>query len=281
MTFSVVLTNYLAPCTILDTKDCHESISFEYSEEHLKHHSGSQMQLSCKLLGEQLCEIVLSCADCEVTGTASLLFKFSHELSYSSKITANVTTFSSIPSEHSTTTQSVYPDADTIFRGSPGSIFFFVMTPSLYRNTDSGEEDTGYHVYTVKSPTKGASYQTYEIPFTDGLAIEIQVQSSENSLVTLRSQKQSLMLLGTALLGSVFGLMGAVGGGMKVLEGRYKKMQMARSLKQDEKRLEEKRRMHQLFLRNAPIATKRPKNRDGTKSTTGLGKTSEDSNESV
>ena len=64
-------------------------------------------------------------------------------------------------------------------------------------------------------------YNSFNLQFASSLYTEIQFKVSDTALMTSRKQRYNIFTLFGALLGSIFGLMGAIGGAMAFLEKRY------------------------------------------------------------
>ena len=59
------------------------------------------------------------------------------------------------------------------------------------------------------------------MPFSAGLKVKLNIIKSSNGLLTIRTEDQTLLLLFNTLIGSVFGILGAMGSVMRTFEGRY------------------------------------------------------------
>ena len=166
------------------------------------------------------CTFTIELFSCSIEVGAYIKVTSLETLSYASGIEVNVTTNSSIPGELSSLVSKLSPDGNKVFIGPDASSFYFVMTPSLFKSEPSNYESNlkGYHVAVSKLPTRGSQFITSELSVASQLNVEIYLTLSNSGLYTYRYYKQSLIFVATALLGSIFGIMGAVGGVMSFLE---------------------------------------------------------------
>lgn len=176
----------------------------------------------CSTTDSADCVISYHCIDCEINTGAYLDIVMSEKLSYASALTVNVTCFSSIPNSNSSISETITPPTNTIFRGFDPTYFHFTATPSYFKSQLYGQtaiEKTGYHISSEKSAERGSYYFTSELAFTSDLKVTIFLEKSNSSLYTLRYSRDTVILLINGLLGSVFGVMSAVGGIMRFIEG--------------------------------------------------------------
>jgi len=217
ITVKLILENYIDNCEAQDSV-CAEGISvtnFKVTGYPTK---------SCTQVND-ICEIVWECSDCDIETGAYINYEMQQPKSYADTIIANVTTSSSIPDEFSSIEQSIKSEFDTVFRGSEMNYLYFEMTPSVFI-TDSDEwetDQTGYHVAATEAPLEGSVTSVYDLPETTGLRVAIQLDKSSAGLTTKRLLKQTLILLFSGILGSVFGIMSAIGGAMQFVEKNWEK----------------------------------------------------------
>lgn len=67
--------------------------------------------------------------------------------------------------------------------------------------------------------------------------MKVVIEKNSNCLITQRSSKQTILVLISALLGSVFGLMGSIGGAMKFLESKIDIVKNMLKKKEDNQKL--------------------------------------------
>ena len=194
----------------------------------------SNEKLTCFLSSDNDCVITYTCKDCTIDTGAYFEVVLSEQLSYASGISVNFTTDSSIPNAISSYYTRLTPPENTVFRGYQPSVFYFTATPSLFKH-ELGDPNplTGYHISSETAPSLGSYYFTSQLPFTSSLKLEIDIFKSSSSLYTLRYLNETFIIAVNALLGSVFGIMGAIGAVMKITEGSY-----VRYKKKREKRLD-------------------------------------------
>jgi hypothetical protein len=107
---------------------------------------------------ESNCVVSFDIIHFELVDNGKVGLKLSQTLSLSSGISLVIQTSSSIPDEISSISDRISSDKEYFFRGSIPTTFSYLMTPSLFK-TDSNiweDEQTGYHISTQQSPTKGS-----------------------------------------------------------------------------------------------------------------------------
>mmetsp|Transcript_34315 Transcript_34315/g.60062 ORF Transcript_34315/g.60062 Transcript_34315/m.60062 type:complete len:1187 (+) Transcript_34315:3689-7249(+) len=236
ITVILTLENYLASCGTPEA-GCDESISISNNKI-----SGLPSR-TCSH-ASKVCYIEWSCFNCKIETGAYLVYDLQQEGSSADKIKANVTTSSSIPDEFSSIEQSIKSEFDTVFRGSEMNYLYFEMTPSVF-TTDSklwSTDQTGYHVAKTKAPLEGSVTSVYDVPETTGLRVTIQLDKSSAGLTTKRLLKQTLILLFSGILGSVFGIMSAIGGALQFVEKNIQKWKRRNESKRKPKILKSIRR---------------------------------------
>ncbi|CAG9318074.1 unnamed protein product [Blepharisma stoltei] len=210
---STTLFNYGGHCKTGNS--CHESISFTTTSI-----TYDSLELSCYINNGNNCTIALVCKKCVIDAGAVVQLNLLEASSYTSAIISNVSSFSSIPDKISGIYQVLLPEAGQVFRGYNPNKFYLTMTPSLFRSYVSTWPDklTGYHVSMDQPSSGGSQYTITDLPFSSDLRIQIWLVKNDNSLYTTRSTKQTVFLLISTMLGSVFGAMSAIGGAMRIFE---------------------------------------------------------------
>jgi hypothetical protein len=109
------------------------------------------------------CSVQLICLDCDIQTGARVDFALSEPTSFTSLISANLTSTSSIPDEYSSIQQSIESSPNFLFSGSKASQIFFEVTPSVRptltftSDSDLWESDLiGYHISASKAPVLGS-----------------------------------------------------------------------------------------------------------------------------
>jgi len=104
------------------------------------------------------CIVSVSYAEFELVSTGSLTVQLDEYDSFSSDVSIAVSSYSSIPEEYSNITSHLQGDPGMYFRGSEASIFYLLITPSLFLSDSNKweEESTGYHVSQMQDPDKGS-----------------------------------------------------------------------------------------------------------------------------
>lgn len=212
---------YGGECNITEI-DCHNSINYYLT--YIKYES---ISIKCqKYQNETDCHITLELGNCIISTGASLNLNLKEQKSYTSAISVNVTSQSSIPGEMSTIDQTLIPESSTVLRGFEPSKFSLTMTPTYFRSyvSDYPSKLTGYHVSIESTPQAGSSYKITQLPFTSNLNLQINLYKSDTALHVTRTAKSNVLTLLSALLGSVFGMMSAIGGIMKLTEKQFKRI---------------------------------------------------------
>ncbi|CAG9330438.1 unnamed protein product [Blepharisma stoltei] len=213
MVVNVEVKNYGGMC-IDQNGDCDNSISYAIINMH-----GTSIDMSCSAnTTNNDCILYIRCHDCQVENGAYIFYSFLSSESYSTGFTVNVTSFSSIPDKSSSYQASVYSSDEKVFRGATASIYNFDTVPSYFKDSN-GDNNTGYHLALYESPTPGSQFKTNELAVSYDLYLRLNFNKNSNCLYTKRSLKQTWLQLISALLGSIFGLLGAIGGAMAFVEG--------------------------------------------------------------
>ena len=174
---------------------------------------------SCVLI-EKTCRVQVLCVSCVFQIGSSLSIVLGEELSYSTGISVNVSSASSIPGTRSAISTSAYPKTGYMFIGNVPTVFFFVLTPSLFESDVHmwPAKETGYHVAVEAATVEGSQFSVFELPINSQLQVSLRLDISNESLFTARMVNQAFLFLISTLLGSVFGIMGTVGATMKFIE---------------------------------------------------------------
>jgi hypothetical protein len=171
---------------------------------------------------EKTCRLELDFLESTVNSGATVTFTSNESFSYCSGITVNMTSTSSIPGEISSILTTLSPDSTKVFVGPIASEFYFTTTPSLYKSDEKKQDKrTGYHISSEFMPKAGSQFITSELSIITQLRLVIVLTLSNSGLYTYRYYEQTFAYVASALIGSIFGIMGAVGGVMKFIEKNY------------------------------------------------------------
>ena len=181
----------------------------------------SSFSFTCQLTADKSCIISIVCRNCIIDTGASVSIVLQEPLSYASGLFVNITSASSIPGTPSTSLQMLYPESGYMFIGPEASEVYFTMIPSLFTSQSSNwpRQATGYHVSTEQSPVVGSQYSTIDLAIVSQLKLIIVLDQSLSALYTSRTLQNTLILMFSAIVGSVFGFMQIVGGAMQFVEG--------------------------------------------------------------
>lgn len=184
----------------------------------------------CRLIDKGLCLIEMKCENCEIPGDVEIFHKMCEFGSFASAIRVNVSSSSSIPGGLSQVSYFIKNYEGKVFRGSDPSIFNFEITKSVFFTqlftTDSSDwisSNTGYHVSSKSSPTEGtqstaAEYFLYRIYSEMCISIKIVIDMANAILVTQRNFQYNFIIVITAGLGSVFGVLEIFALGLNTME---------------------------------------------------------------
>ncbi|OMJ70696.1 hypothetical protein SteCoe_31256 [Stentor coeruleus] len=177
-------------------------------------------KISCSMTNDKSCIVTFTCYDCSLSKGTILKISLLEKFSYASGIEINITSDSSIPNSKSSVSLTLQSSINYIFIGSEPSKFFFTLTPSIFRSESSNWPDllTGYHVSSDSIPIKGSEFLSIDLPIASQLKLEIYLDVSLSSLYTNRYLKQDLLFALSTIIGSVFGILGAVGSFMRFFE---------------------------------------------------------------
>ncbi|OMJ89069.1 hypothetical protein SteCoe_8895 [Stentor coeruleus] len=174
---------------------------------------GSSITYSCELSPVKSCIIIIKCSDCTISAGAEVRISASERLSYASSIEVNITSDSSIPDSISSLAYSLNPLPNYVFIGSKPSEFYFTISPSLFTSESSKWESelTGYHISSEIPPNSGSQFLNIELPIASEIKVQIYLEINSSGLLTKRILKQTWINLVSGILGSIFGMQGAVG----------------------------------------------------------------------
>lgn len=186
----------------------------------------SNVTWTSKLTDSKSCIVYFECHDCLLNVGAGLSLISYEKFCYSSGINVNVTSSSSIPNEISSILLTLSPKTNYVFIGSLPTNFYFNMIPSLFKSDPSRwpSEETGYHVSNQDVTKPGSQYMGIEIVTASLLLVNVNFEINISGLYTRRLFKQTAIFLLSALIGSVFGIMKAVGGAMRMAEKHSQRM---------------------------------------------------------
>ncbi|CAG9320213.1 KEL2_2 [Blepharisma stoltei] len=175
----------------------------------------------CKAYDNGDCDISFRCKNCEVLSYAQISYAMNNQNGYVSGFSVNVTASSSIPNEKSSYKTTIEPSKNFVFMGTVPSVVYFYTIPSYYSEPQTDKNQTGYHMSLKQASEKGSEYQAFELGLAFNSYLNIKFDIGTNGLVTTRNVRQTWIILITTLLGSVFGIMGSIGGIMKLAEKRW------------------------------------------------------------
>ncbi|CAG9320199.1 unnamed protein product [Blepharisma stoltei] len=215
--FVIIVTfmNYGGKCIDYDEDKniiCPSSISLT-----IEGITGRWSEQSCSLMSNGDCLITISCAKCSISTQGNIYYTMDDSTGYTSGFTANITSSSSIPGKLSSYETTVLPDSNSLFFGGTTTIYYDMIS-SYYEDTVNNNNDTGYHVDIDKIPNKGLQYQSFELGYAFINYLKLQLDVDGNGLTTKKWATQTFTVLISALLGSVFAVLGIVGGAMRQTE---------------------------------------------------------------
>lgn len=185
--------------------------------------SSSSFEYECEIVDKILCTVSILCKNCVQVERGSVLINFKEKLSYASAIYVNITSNSSIPNEKSSIQNELYASENNVLIGSEANEFYYTTTPSLFVSESSKwpTQLTGYHVSSEQYPLRGSECLGVDLPVSAELKVMIYLYKSNSGLYTKRLFKQSVLLLISSVIGSVFGIMSGVASFMSFIEDQY------------------------------------------------------------
>ncbi|OMJ80671.1 hypothetical protein SteCoe_19004 [Stentor coeruleus] len=184
---------------------------------------GSSFSYSCSIDENESCIIKVTCFNCEIQADASIFVNSKGKFSYASEIYVNITSNSSIPEKISSIKNGLFASESSVFIGSEPSEFYYTMTPSLFQSESSRwpSQLTGYHISDEKFPLQGSQNLEVNLAIVAELNVMIYLYKSNSGLQTKMLIKQSLIILVSGIIGSVFGIFGTVSAVMEFIEGKF------------------------------------------------------------
>ena len=185
------------------------------------------------------CIVQVECDNCVFLIGSVLSINSTEKQCYSSGIKVNVTSSSSIPNEISSAVTKLSPSGNHVFIGSIASELFFTLVPSLFKSESDKwpSKLTGYHISSDDSPIAGSELMSHELSTASLFKLNINLKLSTSGLYTYRAIRQSPIVVISSLIGSVFGIMKAIGIGMKASEKYVKKTRDSMRNKQKNKEI--------------------------------------------
>ena len=111
-------------------------------------------------------------------------------------------------------------EPNLVFKGSVETIFSFVAIPSIFESelSDDPSEDKGYHMALGAKNVKGSQSDVDNLSSAGFLNVQLQFEQGIAALYTKREYNVRLLTVILTLLGSIAGLVGVFGAGMRVIE---------------------------------------------------------------
>ena len=197
----------------------------EFLNVSLSNAQGDQVKWTSEKDTSGSCIIQVFCDNCVFSIGSVLSVNSTEKQCYSSGIKVNVTSSSSIPKEISSAVTKLSPSGNHVFIGSIPSELFFTLVPSLFKSESDKwpSKLTGYHISSDVSPVAGSELMSHELSTASLFKLNINLKLSTSGLYTYRAIRQSPIVVISSLIGSVFGIMKAIGIGMKASEKYVKK----------------------------------------------------------
>ena len=250
-TVNLAFLTYGDSCTV--NKVCSPNISLAVTNIRSK-----ISHYECELTSDNSCNIYFTCINCIIDTGAILAVELNQQLSYASGIYVNVTSDSSILGQPSSILSKINSDANHIIIGASPTNFYFTATASYFTSESSAwpAQATGYHISSEVNPVVGSQYLNIDLPTVSQLKLNVHLEKSSSSLYTKRTLKQTWLLLLSAIIGSVFGIKGAVGGIMMASKIAGSKI-VSRALKTSKFRyIKDKRKELEDFIEQQSIEKK-------------------------
>ncbi|CAG9336316.1 lztr1_1 [Blepharisma stoltei] len=208
---STTFINYGGNCLV--NHACSPEIHISFSNIY-----GSWSEMSCQL-NKRDCNVIIKCKNCQIESEGEISYEMAYTNAFSSGFIIQVNSTSSIPDEISSYRTVILPNPGYVFLGFTATTVHFASIPSWFQESHKDRSYTGYHISVEQSPEYGSQFHTYEMGLAYNLYLNLQFNNGLNGLVTTRKQGQTWLTLLSVLLGSIFGLLGGVGGVMSFIEG--------------------------------------------------------------
>ena len=179
-------------------------------------------QYKCKQEADT-CILTFICNHCAIGSTSYVELTLRELYGYASSINVNVSSTSSIPDSNSSVFSSISAAENSVFIGYGYTTFYFELTPSLFISlvSDFKSNVTGYHVNEASSPSAGSEAFIQNLASACNLGVIVQLSKSNSGLYTERYPIQTFLIVISAILGSVMGILGGTGFLMSFLEKNY------------------------------------------------------------
>lgn len=203
----------------------------------------SSIDIQCEYI-DTTCTIKIAYKDCVFLPKSSIAFTFSEPKSYASKITVNMTTFSSIPGQFSSVNNTISTvNEQSVFRGINPSKVFYEVLGSVF--TENSVTLTGFHVTNIGAPLQGSEVEVNQAFITNSVSLIIDLSLSDTLLMIERIQKMEFLTFILTILSASLGAVSAVRFSMDFFEILYaghklrqKKQREILSMKENAKRLD-------------------------------------------
>ena len=169
----------------------------------------------CKKI-EQECYLKIVCNTCAVDKSATINIIFSEDISYSSTISVNLSSSSSIPNQNSSYQGVVQSSSNSFFTGEDPTIFEFTLIPTVF--SSSGYNSSGYYVSMDTKPVLGSQSSYLDFSPSSRLLLQINLVTSNTCLTISRELSVGMLELFSALIGTIFGMMSSFGGILNISE---------------------------------------------------------------
>ncbi|KAL0221924.1 hypothetical protein RCL1_001778 [Eukaryota sp. TZLM3-RCL] len=199
--------------------------------------SHSQMKLSCSGLkcnttmqvssveteSTSSCQVFLN-FDCYLLeSSASLSLKSLDMRAFAHKISSNVSSFSSLPSQFSNVSSSIVTPEGMLLKGPQASMFTYELVPSVYSDhVNSSDSSTGYHLR-FDSAVPGSVVSNNDFHYSTGFSTKFVFSCSQFALITEKFAKQTFVSFTSSVLGTVAGISGAIAFALSMTETIFNK----------------------------------------------------------
>ncbi|OMJ67662.1 hypothetical protein SteCoe_35105 [Stentor coeruleus] len=207
----VEIKNYFDQCITFDIANSIEKFIFTTCASNIlistSNFQRQKLLIKCMMLENHSCLIKLFFSDCKIDKITYINLDFNGNLSYSSGLYVNLTSFSYVSNSIQSSFSEIYPRKNCVLTGKNPNIFKFILSPSLLESSMNSKSLVGYNSKEVLMPIKGSEKSVEDLYLPSQMHIEIVLEKDSHGLLTKVNRILNLRSLLGALFGTFTGLM--------------------------------------------------------------------------
>lgn len=179
----------------------------------------------CEDLQNGFCSVKYLCNNCEILSNAYIDLTLSESHTFSTGISVNITSDSSIPKFRSSSFSEVSASKNHFIIGPMFTEFYFTAIRSYFSisEANSAFTQTGYHVTTNKNPVLGSQFSIENLGANMQINVRMFLDKHKDVLCTFRLQKNIPFIVACILTGALGGIFTFIGVVMNLFEAHSKK----------------------------------------------------------